>query len=481
MLARGIAISLVLAPVLVATAACNVLTDVRTCATNDDCDEGFTCSSAGRFCERSPIVLGYLGLPPGESGQASIDGDSAVILAAELVNEGGGILGRRVEVSLKRDRPLEDAKRALADLDAVGAIGVVGPQNSTTALELQPLAAERRLVLISPGATSPDLSTNEPETDRYFFRTTGTPRTGEAIALARFAREKVGNAPRCSSVFIFGSTNAYAVGYEPAFREVYGKLGGCIADAVVVSPTVAASYESERARLRESKADCALLLPPGEVGLRIVSDERVAKASGQPSADVTWLASSGIAGLPTAQLDALTAGVPIGDDIHASNFAELPTPEIEWLRNTFNARFGRDPEAPLGPIVASTFDAALITLLAVERAGTSQDRAAIRDGLWSLGSSTSEHATFPPARVPDILAALRRRRSEPCGAGFLEVPCEVHLQGTSSDLVFDPFGTAKPASAVFVRKNGATAMLGLCTKTEYDAFEASKPEPKDCR
>ena len=157
------------------------------------------------------LLLNYTGSP-----EASADRERAFNLAISHVNAGGGVLGQPV-TGIAADATSDpqtaaDAARHLIEIEGVHAI--VGPNASSAALPIaETVAGPTGIPLISPSATSPQLST-VPDND-FFFRTA----LSDAIqgpVLASLTRER-----GFDNVGFIYLDDAYGQGLATAFARAW--------------------------------------------------------------------------------------------------------------------------------------------------------------------------------------------------------------------------------------------------------------------
>ncbi len=459
-------------------AACNVFADPGpSCGTTQDCDEGFVCHAEGKFCERDtgPIVLGYLAPNETQFATQFVETERAVALAIERVNAAGGVLNRKLAFRSMSDRPTELAVKNAGLFADERVAGIVGPTSSTPALAMQPLLNDRRIVAISPGATAPELGGTVAE--RFFFRTVGTPRHGEALAMALYAK-KAEAGPRCDKAVLLQADGAYFKGYAAGFEETYGKLGGCITGKIPLPVTVQASYAGILDEVETSGATCALVMGPVEVYAPLFR-EIGTRSFSRP---IAWLSSSSIHQVSFLEKKNVEGDRHVAEGMILSDWDSDPeTPEGRWFKALYNQRYGHAEKRPLHGNVATTFDATVLLALAIERAGTASDRTAIRDALWNIVRRSDAHAVRGPQQLDTALADLRHRRELGCSEGFLSIPCEVHYRGASSDLELDESGTASPPSALYRVKGSSFEVVQRFDGADYDRFEESPPQMARCQ
>lgn len=141
--------------------------------------------------KKEPIRIGLMvtltGIFP-DLGREIRDG---AILAVEMINERGGINGRPIELVIRDNKfNNEIAIKNYQEFDQIGAVAVIGPGTSMTAINLLPVINERKLLVIAPTPTSDKLA----GLDDYMIRLRPTTKDdGEAIANYLNVRFKLRN------------------------------------------------------------------------------------------------------------------------------------------------------------------------------------------------------------------------------------------------------------------------------------------------
>lgn len=150
----------------------------------------------------------------------------AVTLLVETVNQCGGVNGAPVTVVTADDQTKPtagaEAMTKLAEVDRVA--GVVGSFASSVSSAAIPIALRNKVMLISPGSTSP-VFTERAEKGEFqgYWARTAPPDTYQARALARLASER--GIKKAATIVI---NNDYGVGFEREFVEAFKKLGGTV-------------------------------------------------------------------------------------------------------------------------------------------------------------------------------------------------------------------------------------------------------------
>lgn len=204
----------------------------------------------------------------------------SVPLLVETVNACGGVNGEPVTLIEVDDQTDPKAGAAgmtkLATVDKVA--GVVGSFASSVSTAAVSVAVPNKVMLISPGSTSPVFTEKAQKGDfQGFWARTAPPDTYQALALAQLAKKK--GFKRVSTVVI---NNDYGVGFEKAFVQTFEKLGGTVVnkDKPVRYDPKAQTFDTEAAAAFAGKPDAVLAVMYAETGslfLKAAYQQGVAK------------------------------------------------------------------------------------------------------------------------------------------------------------------------------------------------------------
>ena len=308
---------------------------------------------------RGPIEIGLAGPFSQSRGTAM---QRAAQLAVDQINARGGVRGRRLKLRIADDSASEDAAvraaQALYDDPAVAA--VVGHLTSGASIAAAQVygGGAHPVVMISPSASSPDLSGISP----YVFRICPTDLSYGA-ALARFAWRALG-ARRAGVIFV---TNDYGRGVRTAFATDFARLGGTVVEADPYIPATP-SLEPYLARLRRTGID-VLLLAAERPGAELALHEL--RALG-----IRWQLVGGDA------LTGIEAAGPLAEGVY---LASAYLPDRPGERNAaLIADYARVyPGERPDHRGAGAYDA--VMLLAQAMAAVGSDREAVRDYLAQVG------------------------------------------------------------------------------------------------
>jgi len=286
----------------------------------------------------------------------------AAELAVKEINAHGGV--RRQSIALRAiddsGRPDVAIRIAQSFADDPSVVAVIGHLTSGTSLAAGRVYGEARrpVVMISPSASSPDLSGINP----YVFRICPSD-LSHGAQLARFARQTLG-ARRVGVIYI---DDDYGRGLRLSFAAEFRRLGGeVVEEDPMLSAT--ASLDPYLSRLRKTGSIDALMLATERTGAELALREM-----GQIG--VRWPAIGG---------DALTGIEAAGAMTEGLRLSTAYLPDRPGERNLqFVTAYGRAYAQRPDHRGAGAYDIVHLLARVMEDVGT--DRRAIRDRLARVG------------------------------------------------------------------------------------------------
>jgi branched-chain amino acid transport system substrate-binding protein len=295
------------------------------------------------------------------SGDTAAYGENArngIELAVEEINDAGGIHGARVRVVYMDTKAMTDvgvtAFEQLIEDRSISA--VIGPMSSPVTLAVAPLAEAAHVVLVSPSASNPEITT----AGGYVFRTCLSDQY-EGLVLAHLAVDTLGY----QTAAVLYIDNEYGRGLVDVFGAVYEEAGGTIV-AREAFAAEAAGFAEPLARIAEAAPQVILLVGYAQMG-DVLVEARAAGLTQQVLSSVMFdnpeiLAAAGEA----AEGVLFTSWTPD---------PATPTAERQAFNAAYEARLGVQP----GIFAAESYDAMHLLAEAIEQHGESAD--GIRDGL----------------------------------------------------------------------------------------------------
>jgi branched-chain amino acid transport system substrate-binding protein len=289
----------------------------------------------------------------------------AAELAVNEINQRGGVRGRQLELRIMDDSARPDVAIRIAQelVDDPTVVAVVGHLTSGTSLAAGHVYGEARrpVAMVSPSASSPDLS----EINPYVFRVCPSD-LSHGAQLARFARQALG-AQRVGVIYV---DDDYGRGLRVSFAAEFRRLGGVVTEEdPALSST--SSLEPYLSRLRQSGGVDVLVLATERGGAELALRE-------MSRLGVRWPALGGDA------LTGIEAAGPIAEGVRLST-AYLPDRpgdrNAQFVAAYVTAYDGQRPDHR----GAGTYDIVQLLARVIQDAGT--DRRGIRDRLARIGGN----------------------------------------------------------------------------------------------
>jgi neutral amino acid transport system substrate-binding protein len=172
------------------------------------------------------LKLGTLLSATGDVASIAAPLPEAVKLAVAKANKCGGVNGKPVTVVSEDDQSKSEIATAamtkLATVDQVA--GVVGSFASSVSKVAAEIGGKNKVMLVSPGSTSPDLTKKAEAGDfKGYWARTAPSDVHQAPALAKLAWDR-----KLKTVAVIAAKNDYGIAFEREFVAAFKKLGGTI-------------------------------------------------------------------------------------------------------------------------------------------------------------------------------------------------------------------------------------------------------------
>jgi branched-chain amino acid transport system substrate-binding protein len=304
-----------------------------------------------------PVVIGAIYNLTGGQQNLDIPSSRGARLAVDLANEGGGVLGRQVKMILadgetKPEIIAAKTRQLIADQPEIA--GLIGLSDTDMVLAAAKAAAERSLVFLTSGATSPLLPEQVPE---YLFLAS----FGDNMQAAAGAEWAYDTLKARTVAVLFREDSTYTEllhGYfETRFKELGGKVLAVESyrlDANDISAKVAKVPAADLIYLAALPDGVALVVP----ALRNAGIETPILGGDGLDIGEAWK------GIDTASKVYFTTHAYLGDD--------NPAPAVKEFRAAFARAYpGKEPDA----FAALGYDAARLLMAAIESAGNTEPQA----------------------------------------------------------------------------------------------------------
>lgn len=315
----------------------------------------------GAIVDRSTIKIGYFGDLSGPTFDFGQSAKNGVLMAADEIDQQGGINGRKIDVVIDDDRGSPEVAAAVIDklINEDKTIAVIAGGGSGISLAAAPKAQSARVPMISPSSTNPAVTL----VGDYIFRVCFIdPFQGEVMA--RFA---AGTLKAKKAAIMLDYNSPYSRGLMEFFELSFAKLGG-----VVVSKQSYmqgdADFRGQLSSIKSTEPDVVYL--PGYYGDITI----IAKQARQLGITQPLLGGDG---WDAPELWELGGDALNGSYISNHYSVEDPSPAIQKFVHDYKQHYGNlTPDAH----AALAYDAMRLLLDAIQRAGTA-DRAKVRDAL----------------------------------------------------------------------------------------------------
>ena len=307
------------------------------------------------------IILGFTG--PIESLTPAMAA-SAELAFKEASDSGSLLGGKKIEV-VRADSTCVDSAAATAAAEGVIAQGVAAIMGAdcsgVTGAIASNVAVPNGVVMISPSATSPGLTTLDDK--GFFFRTAPSDARGGQI-LADITKDR-----KVKSVAITYTNNDYGKGLADVY-EAAVKAHGIKVTTVSAHEDGKADYSSEVATLASAGGDAVAV-----IGYLDQGGKGIIQGSLDSGAFDTFILSDGMIG------DSLTEA--FGKDLNKS-FGSLPGSTAKGAGVFTNVAKAAGIDSS-GPYTGESYDAGALIVLAMQ-AGNSADRASIAKNVMDVAN-----------------------------------------------------------------------------------------------
>lgn len=381
------------------------------------CQEQGTTPSGGTTAADGSGGLKLGSLLPATGDLASVGQPmlGAVPLLVDTVNQCGGVNGAPVTLVPNTDDQTDptagaDGMTKLAELDKVA--GVVGSFASSVSSAAAPIAVRNKVMLVSPGSTSPVFTERARKGDfQGYWARTAPPDTYQAQALAKLAFDK--GFRKVATIVI---NNDYGVGFEKEFVSAFKKLGGTVTNEA--KPTrydpKATTFETEVQAAFGGQPEAVAAIAYAETGALLL---KTAYEQGL-SKNVQILLTDGS---KSEQFPQQVGKTGDGKFILAGALGTVPGADGEALAaftKLWQAKYGKPP-AEYAP---QSWDAAALLVLAAQAAKANTGEA--------IQSKLRDVANAPGEAVSDVCQGLK----------LLQEGKDINYQGASGNVDVDENG-----------------------------------------
>ncbi len=315
----------------------------------------------GQEKDLSVINIGYFGDLSGPTFNFGQSGKNGVLMAANQINQAGGIDGRKIDIVLEDDRGSPELAATLANKltrqDKVVALIAGGVSGSS--LAAGPIAQSAKVPMISPSSTNPAVT----QSGDYVFRACFID-AFQGEVMARFAARTL-SATKAAILLDFNSP--YSRGLTEFFELSFTKLGGQVVSKHFYTQGDS-DYRGQLSSIKAAQPDVIYL--PGyytEIAM-------IAKQARRLGMTQTLLGGDG---WDAPELWPLASDSINGSYISNHYSVEDPSPIVQKFVHEYKLAYGNlVPDAH----AALAYDAMRFLADAIQRAGTTESTK-LRDAL----------------------------------------------------------------------------------------------------
>ncbi len=334
-------------------------------------------------------------------GESCLNG---VKLAVEEINGAGGIGGEAVSLIVgdtqTKSQPAIDAAKRMVSVEGVTAI--VGALSSGNTIPVaQSVGSVDKVPMVSPASTAPTIT--DLEDGDYLFRTVPSD-AFQGVALGQLVSDA-----GIQKVAVIYVNNDYGDGLAKAFIDTFTRSGGEITGQAAFEPNKE-SYRGELASLGD--ADALLVIAyPDDGGISIV------RQSLEEGFYDKFVFTDGMKVEKVVE----TIGAQYLSGAFGTSSKSLESDASTAFQSLYEASFG---ELPPRPYIDTSYDAAMLLMLAHAKAGSTEGMA-IRDALRDVANEPG--IEIKPGEAAKALEALKNGE-------------DINYVGASGDVELDANG-----------------------------------------
>ncbi len=416
------------------------------------------------------LKLGTLLSATGDVASIAAPLPEAVKLVVKKANDCGGVNGKPVTVVSEDDQSKPDQGVAgmtkLTESNKVA--GVVGSFASSVSTAAASVAVKNKVMLISPGSTSP-VFTEKAKEGKYkgYWSRTAPSDVHQAPALAKLAFDK-----GFKTVATIAINNDYGVGFEKEFVAAFKKLGGTVTNEskpVRYDPKASSVASEVRAAFAGKPQAIAAIVYPDESGPLIIKE---AYTQGLSKGVQLLFPDAGYSNeFPTK--------VGKGNDgkfILAGSIGTVPGASGTALKDFQTAWKGTGK--PLTPYLAQSWDAGAVMMIAAQAAKTNTGE--------GIMGKVKEVTSGDGEKVSDVCKALAmvkegKKINYEGASGSVDIDENGDVIGSYDIWQVQPDGTLKVTGNVPVADaktaGGSTPAASSSASPKADPKNASSSTP----
>jgi len=307
--------------------------------------------SAGNSNE---IVIGEFAALTGATASFGQSAHNGVLMAIDEANANGGVLGKKLRLVTEDDQSKagEAATVVRRMISREKPVAIIGEVASSRSLEAAPICQQNKIPMISPASTNPKVT----QTGDYIFRVCFIDPFQGAV-LAKFMLQRGWT----KAAILKDVKQDYAVGLTDFFQDYFTKNGGTIVSEQSYS-SGDKDFKAQLTSIRGTNPQAILVAGYyNEAGL-------IASQARELEIKVPLLGGDGWDSPSLVEV----AGDAMEGNFFSNHFSsEDKSPAVQNFLAKYKAKYLQDPDA----MGALAYDAAMLLLDAIKRAGTTESEA----------------------------------------------------------------------------------------------------------
>ncbi len=307
----------------------------------------------------SPIKIGFIAPLTGDAAVYGVPMKNIVSMAVQEINASGGIKGRMMSVIYEDDRcNAKEAANATEKLIAIDKVHlIIGSACSGATQAAVPIAAANQVAILSPAASSPDLTGISP----YFFRDYPSDATqGQVLADLAY------NKKQWRKVAFMQEQLPYPQGIYTAFTADFQQMGGTVVKEEF--PTGQDDFKDQLGKLESQTPDAFFVdTQTPAAAQRIVTQ----------LSDINWHPPLILSDVTAGDADTLTRNATALEGALAAEFnVDTSNPKFMHLSDAYKSDYGVD--LPFPSYAQAEYDAVYL----------------LKDGITAVGNDGEKIAAW---------------------------------------------------------------------------------------
>lgn len=207
-----------------------------------------------KYYKNEDILIGFSAQLTGSQAELGVQERNGVQLALELINESGGICGRKASLIVNDDRGIsETAQEGDEKLINKGAVAIIGHATTAQTLEGLKVTNPKKVIMLGATVSTPELT----GIDDYFFRIHPSfKNSAESFVKHVHTYNKTKNI-----AIIYDKDNeSYAKTYTKVFGDKFEEMGGKVTNEIIFSSEKQVDFTPLLAVLEKSKPEGLLIV-----------------------------------------------------------------------------------------------------------------------------------------------------------------------------------------------------------------------------